>query len=86
MIDKYIPINCEFLDRIEHWCIKREYSNITYRQGNFPRDLQIAGIITDIFTRNKAEFLMLDNGSEIRLDKIVSVNGYELPKNACRIG
>jgi Rho-binding antiterminator len=86
MSDKYIPINCEFLDRIEHWCVKREHCEITYRQGTFPRDLQTTGIITDIFTRDKAEFLTLDDGEEIRLDKIVAINGYELPKNACRIG
>jgi Rho-binding antiterminator len=86
MTDKYTPINCEFLDRLEHWCVRKEHCEIVYRQGTFPRHLETAGIITDIYSRDKAEYLSLDNGEEIRLDKIVSVNGYELPVNSCRIG
>jgi hypothetical protein len=30
--------------------------------------------------------MILDNGDEIRLDRIVSINSYELPRNSCRIG
>ncbi len=86
MQDKYIPINCEFLERLEFWCLKKIPCQIVYRQGNFPRDLEIETIITDIFSRDKAEFISLENGEEIRLDRIVSVNAYELPKNSCRIG
>ena len=86
MQDKYIPINCEFLERLEFWCLKKISCQIVYRQGNFPRDLEIEAIITDIFSRDKAEFISLNNGEEIRLDRIVSVNAYELPKNSCRIG
>jgi Rho-binding antiterminator len=86
MNDKYIAINCEFLDRIEDWCIRKELCQIIYRQGSFPRDLETEGFIKDIFTKEKAEYILLDNEEAIRLDKIVSINGYELPKNSCRIG
>lgn len=86
MTDKYTPINCEFLDRLEHCCIRKEHCQIVYRQGSFPRNIETEGLITDIFSREKAEYILLDNGEEIRLDRIVSVNGYELIKNSCRIG
>lgn len=33
------------------------------------------GIIVDLFARDGAEYLKLDNGTVIRLDYIVSVNG-----------
>ena len=86
MSDKYIPINCEFLERLEYWCLKKISCHIVYRQGNFPRNLEINCFITDIINRDKADFILLDNEEEIRLDRIVSVNSYELPKNSCRIG
>jgi transcriptional antiterminator Rof (Rho-off) len=86
MSDKYIPIHCEFLERLQYWCLKKISCNIVYRQGNFPRDLEIDGIIKDITSKDNAEFMTLENETEIRLDRIVSVNSYELPKNSCRIG
>lgn len=86
MTDKYKPINCEFLDRLEFWCLSKKVSSIVYRQGNFPRDIEIQAIICDIICRDKADYMILDNGDEIRLDRIVSVNAYELPVNSCRIG
>jgi Rho-binding antiterminator len=86
MNDKYIAINCEFLDRLEAWCIKKTSCKIVYRQGNFPRNLEIEAHIIDIISKDKAEFLVLDNAEEIRLDRIISVNDYELIKNSCRIG
>lgn len=86
MSDKYISINCEFLERIELWCLQKSNCNIVYRQGNFPRDLEITAVICDIICRDKADYMILDNGDEIRLDRIVSINSYDLPKNSCRIG
>jgi Rho-binding antiterminator len=86
MSDKYIPINCEFLERLELWSLQKTNCNIIYQQGNFPRNIEINAIISDIISRNKADFLILDSGDEIRLDRIISVNSYELPKNSCRIG
>jgi len=86
MNDKYIPINCEFFERLELWCLQKTFCSIVYRQGNFPRDIELQAVISDIICREKADYMILDNGDEIRLDKIVSVNDYELPKNSCRIG
>ena len=37
------------------------------------------GKIVDIYIRNKAEFLMLKNGNEIPLDKIIKFNGQAVP-------
>lgn len=86
MSDKYIPINCDFLEWLELCCLQKNICNIIYQQGNFPRNIEINAIISDIICRNNADFLILDNGDEIRLDRIISVNDYELPKNSCRIG
>ena len=86
MTDKYIPINCEFLDRIESWCVRKETCHVVYTQGTYPRNLEMQGRIIDIFKKDKAEYMLMDNGEEIRLDKIISINGYDLPKDSCRIG
>jgi Rho-binding antiterminator len=86
MSDKYIPINCEFLERLEIWCLQKTNCSIVYQQGNFPRNIEINATIIDIVCRNKSDYMILDNGDEIRLDRIISVNSYDLPKNSCRIG
>ena len=38
----------------------------------------IDGFIADLFAKDGAEYLKLDNGTVIRLDHIVSVNGIAL--------
>lgn len=86
MKDKFIPIDCGFLDRIQYWCQVKEHCIIVFTQGNFPRPIQREGIINDVITKNKEEFIILDDGEMIRLDRIISINDYDLPKNPCRIG
>lgn len=80
MIDKYKTVSCHFYDELEALAVKKVLSKILYfENGN---EKYIEDIIVDFKTRNKEEFLILKNGLNIRLDKIININGL-INKNYC---
>ncbi len=71
----YTPIACGLYDRIERLIIEKVPVNIRYRtfgdvQGDGIRE--VSERITDIYTRDKQEFVLLGSGTEIRLDRLIS--------------
>jgi len=77
----YIPINCNFYDILLANATARKKIPIAYLSED-KEIVETVAIITDVFTKQKAEFMQLDTGAIVRLDYIVSVNGFTLPKNA----
>ncbi|RAJ06742.1 Rho-binding antiterminator [Chitinophaga skermanii] len=83
----YIPIDCNYYDRLEAWATLQTHCNILYtnEQGN---PVEIAGIIQDLFIVEKVEYMQLTSGEKIRLDALVSVNNIPLPpaeESSCRV-
>jgi Rho-binding antiterminator len=78
MSRQYQPIDCNFYDRLEAWATLKQSVNIVFQQG--AENQQVKGVIEKLFIRGGAEFMRLDNGLEIRLDKLVEVEGIEVPK------
>jgi Rho-binding antiterminator len=74
--DTYRSIGCSYYDQLEALSVKRTRCAIVYRDGDAERTTE--GIIKDLYAKDAAEFLTLDNGTVIRLDHIVSVNGIPL--------
>jgi len=72
-MDTYIPVSCDFEDELESLATLRQKSLIIYR-NSVNELVEAQGLIVDIYAANKADFLKLDDGTEIRLDRIVSVN------------
>ncbi len=70
----YKPIDCNFYDRLEAWSVRKVEVNICLTDT----DSLTTGVIQDLYIKEKAEFLLLNTGQEIRLDKIASVNGIPL--------
>jgi len=70
----YTPINCSFYDELTALALLRKECEIVYSQpsGEESRTLDI---ITDVFTRGQEEYLLLASGAEIRLDRLISVDG-----------
>jgi Rho-binding antiterminator len=69
----YTPVDCDFHDRIEALATTRRRVQITHESGT---DTQASaeGVIVDIYTEStKEEFLRLDDGTVIRLDRIRSM-------------
>jgi transcriptional antiterminator Rof (Rho-off) len=71
---EYQPVACDFHDRLESYATLRRRVRLTL-QGEAAT---AEGRIADIYTApDKREFLRLDNGAEIRLDRIVDVAPVE---------
>ncbi len=73
----YQPISCDFHSELELFALRRQPVEIRYTtvDGN---EAIISQPIQDLYTRNGEEFLLLPDGSEIRLDQLVSVGGKVL--------
>lgn len=73
----YRPVSCEFHDVLEATATRRIAAGIAFLdpQGHLQwRRARIA----DVVTRAGGEFIQLDTGEEVRLDRIVSVDGVRL--------
>jgi Rho-binding antiterminator len=77
----YRPISCAYYDELEALATLRHHCVIDYL-GSASQPAGAEGIIVDFFIRDKAEYLRLDSGLEIRLDCLLSVNGKAL-KDYC---
>lgn len=79
---KYEPIDCNFYDILEATAVKKTVAEIVFSTegGN----QIIKSRILNLFTKEKEEFMVLENDLTIRLDQIISVNG-EVLKGFCGI-
>lgn len=68
---KYQPISCSLFDRIEFLSVMKKNVKIIYLD-NEEIEKSASGIISNIFSKEGAEFLEIENNS-IRLDKIKSI-------------
>lgn len=68
----YKPVSCNFFDRLESLAVKKEKVRIKYFK-NKNEEIQVDGIIENIYSKDKAEYLKVDRHN-IRLDSIISVN------------
>ena len=75
MANKYQTVSCHFYDELETLAVKKVLSKITYSENE--NEIDTEDLIVDFRTRNKEEFLILKNGTQIRLDKIIKIN--EIP-------
>jgi Rho-binding antiterminator len=81
---KYEPINCSFHDiLLENATFRKRILIVYYELDGAKKEGN--NIIKDVYTKNKEEFMLLDDGKIIRLDHIVSVGGILLPETSCNI-
>jgi Rho-binding antiterminator len=73
-MDAYIPVNCDFHDELEALATLRQECQIVYHNAT-NEVIEVCNRIVDVYAANKADFLKLKDGTEIRLDRIVSLNG-----------
>ena len=67
-IADYVPIDCNFYDELVLKAMRKTPLNISGSES-YPQPVAIQ----DIKTENKEEFLVMDDGSQIRLDRIVGL-------------
>ncbi|MCB0687094.1 MAG: hypothetical protein KDC53_11230 [Saprospiraceae bacterium] len=73
----YIPISCSFYDHLEAWATLKEEVNITFK-NELDEYRGISGIIMDFTIMNQAEYLILQSGLQIRLDRIIEINNLKI--------
>jgi Rho-binding antiterminator len=73
MSDKYKPISCTYHDILESVTVLREVCDIVY-VDEVNQQHSVRAKITDIFARSGEEFIKLEDGTLIRLDRLRMVN------------
>lgn len=73
----YSPVNCEFHDVLEHHATKRASVRVLFRDEAGAQQ-ERGAVITDVFARDGADFMSLDTGETVRLDRVVDVDGVKL--------
>ena len=68
----YIPIDCEYHDALEAFATTRERVTIAFRNDGGETE-QRDGTIVDVYARDGEEFLELDSGDRVRLDRLVDI-------------
>jgi len=71
IVTDYRPIDCSLHDRYEAAAVRRTPVRIEWVDP-VAGDRIAEGLIVDVLARSGAEFLVMDDGSEIRLDYISS--------------
>lgn len=73
-MNDYCLVDCGFHDQLEALATLRQTCQISYRTVN-EEIVEVQSQIVDVYAANQADFLKLKNGTEIRLDHLISVNG-----------
>ena len=70
----YCLVDCGFHAQLEALATLRQICQISYRTET-GKIVEVQDQIVDVYAANKADFLKLKDGVEIRLDRLISVNG-----------
>ena len=68
----YIPISCTFHDILLDRSTRRKEVRVIYSKDR--KRFKALGIIEDVFTKDKVEYLRIKDGPTIRLDDLISVD------------
>ena len=74
----YQPVSCSIYDTLEAYATQGKTCRIVYQDNEVPiqvKAVQVKAVIQDFFIQDKAEYLQLDNGQAIRLDRLISIDG-----------
>ncbi|MBD1821374.1 hypothetical protein H6F51_02420 [Cyanobacteria bacterium FACHB-DQ100] len=69
----YRLVDCDFYDQLEALATLHQVCSIVYRNA-LGETIEVYDRIVDVYAANKADFLRLNSGTEIRLDHLIAVN------------
>lgn len=80
---EYVPISCGFHDRLEDFAVRRTVVPVVAVRAD-GSTLEFDAVITDVFARDGADWATFapvqdSNHVTVRLDRIQSVDGIDLP-------
>lgn len=73
----YIPVSCEFHDRLEDLATLRKQASVSYVDEDGAQQ-QRSAVIKDVYAREGADYMLLSTGETVRLDRLIEVDGYKL--------
>lgn len=77
--EKYVPIDCNFYDRIEEAIVLRKVVRLEYSVNR--ETISVLTMLANTLTKEGEEFLILPSGEQIRMDRIISLDGTPVPKS-----
>lgn len=80
----YQPIDCNQYDQLILLAMRKQAVEIVYRVRE-QKICSIRSVIRDVYTQDKAEFILTESGLPIRLDQLIAVDGIQMGKS-CGIG
>jgi len=83
MEKKYVPIDCNFYDEIEIRAMRGNKCTVIYLSEK-EEQTTIEGVIKNVYSKNKEEFLEMESGLIFRLDRLISLDGKIVP-GSCEI-
>ena len=82
-MNEYKPVGCGFYDELEILAMRRESALIEYRD-DAGQQQRVESRVEDVFARNGEEFVQIEGGRLVRLDRLSRVNGRGA--DSCEIG
>lgn len=80
--DAYTPIDCSLHDELLLLALRRREVRLAVRSAEAADEEapeRLRGRVVDVLTRDGAEWLVLESGRRIRLDRLVTVDGRAFP-------
>lgn len=77
----YSPVDCNFYDELEALATLKKKCEIIYK-NEVGVKVKTEGVIKTFFTKEKAEYLKLEDGTIIRLDKLVQADHKTMPRSS----
>jgi len=70
--EKHIVIDCDFTDQLEAWSVGKTHLEFAIKTPDHKHEV-VRGHISDIFSRDHVDHLLLSDGRDFRLDQVVGV-------------
>jgi len=76
-MNPYQLVSCDFHDELESLATLHEPCEVVYKT-EAGETKTVNSRIADVYASNHADFVKLEDGTEIRLDCLISVNGKQV--------
>lgn len=81
-MSEYKPIQCGLYDILEDRIVRRVECALVFHKENETAPQSYSGRLLNVFSQGGAEFLMLEQGKLIRLDRIVKLDDIDFSGGA----
>ncbi|WP_299463040.1 hypothetical protein [uncultured Microscilla sp.] len=78
----YTPINCNLYDYLEAWAVKQTLCKVTYLNAQ-NKEAVFTKTIVDLYIKDKVEYVKWNDGSSLRLDHLIEINGVHFWGMTC---